>query len=66
MVSEIDGGVVRIDRERLGLDAGDGIEVRVEDGRLGLERLESHSRDLVVGDAFGGSPCPGTSPPGRR
>src|SRR5690606_19546195 len=39
-VSEIDPGVVRVDRERLGLDAYDGIAVRVEDGRLGLRRLE--------------------------
>jgi spermidine synthase len=58
VVSEIDGGVVRIDRERLGLETGDGIEVRVEDGRLGLERLQDESRDLVVGDAFGGMSVP--------
>lgn len=54
IVSEIDGGVVRIDRERLGLETGDGIEVRVEDGRLGIADLEDGSQDLVVGDAFGG------------
>lgn len=58
LVSEIDPGVVRIDRERLGLETGDGIDVRVEDGRLGLGRLESSSRDLVVGDAFGGMTVP--------
>lgn len=58
LVSEIDPGVVRIDRERLGLETGDGIDVRVEDGRLGLRRLESASRDLVVGDAFGGMTVP--------
>jgi spermidine synthase len=59
-VSEIDGGVVRIDRERLGLSSGadTGIDVRVEDGRLGLRRLEDGSRDLVVGDAFGGVSVP--------
>ncbi len=60
VVSEIDGGVVRIDRERLGLSSGaaSGIDVRVEDGRLGLRRLEDGSRDLVVGDAFGGVSVP--------
>ncbi|MET8377547.1 fused MFS/spermidine synthase [Streptomyces microflavus] len=58
LVSEIDGGVVRIDREQLDLGASTGIEVRVEDGRLGLKRLETDSRDLVVGDAFGGVSVP--------
>ncbi|MEI7031645.1 fused MFS/spermidine synthase [Streptomyces pratensis] len=58
LVSEIDGGVVRIDREQLGLGRSTGIEVRVEDGRLGLGRLDADSRDLVVGDAFGGVSVP--------
>ncbi|WP_439081263.1 fused MFS/spermidine synthase [Streptomyces sp. WL006] len=60
LVSEIDPGVVRVDRERLGLGspAATGIDVRVEDGRLGLRRLEEGSRDLVVGDAFGGVSVP--------
>ena len=58
VVSEIDGGVARIDREELGLPPDDSIEVRVEDGRLGLRALETGSRDLVVGDAFGGVSVP--------
>lgn len=58
LVSEIDGGVVRIDREKLGLDSGSGIDVRIEDGRLGLRRLDSASRDLIIGDAFGGVSVP--------
>lgn len=58
LVSEIDGGVVEIDRERLGLDGQPGIEVRVEDGRLGLRRLDTDSRQVVVGDAFGGVSVP--------
>ncbi|MFE3717614.1 fused MFS/spermidine synthase [Streptomyces cyaneofuscatus] len=58
LVSEIDGGVVRIDREQLNLGASSGIDVRVEDARLGLKRLETDSRDLVVGDAFGGVSVP--------
>ncbi|MFJ3327360.1 fused MFS/spermidine synthase [Streptomyces griseus] len=60
LVSEIDGGVVRIDHERFGLgpSATTGIDVRVEDGRLGLRRLAAGSRDLIVGDAFGGVSVP--------
>ncbi|WP_326707050.1 fused MFS/spermidine synthase [Streptomyces cyaneofuscatus] len=58
LVSEIDGGVVRIDREELNLGASSGIDVRVEDARLGLKRLGTDSRDLVVGDAFGGVSVP--------
>ncbi len=58
LVSEIDGGVVKIDREQLGLDDQPGIEVRVEDGRRGLTRLDDDSRELIVGDAFGGVSVP--------
>lgn len=58
VVSEIDGGVVRIDRNELALPTGDGIDVRVEDGRLGLRALDTRSRDVVVGDAFGGVSVP--------
>jgi spermidine synthase len=58
LVSEIDAGVVRIDTERLALPTAAGIEVRVEDARLGLRRLTDDSQDLVVGDAFGGVSVP--------
>ncbi|MFP5282845.1 MAG: fused MFS/spermidine synthase, partial [Actinomycetes bacterium] len=58
VVSEIDPGVVHLDRERLGLVSGPGLEVRVEDGRLGLRRLADASQDVVVGDAFGGVSVP--------
>jgi spermidine synthase len=57
-VSEIDPGVLRLDRERLGHRPDDGIEVAVEDARLGLDRLRSEDVDLVVGDAFGGVSVP--------
>jgi spermidine synthase len=57
-VSEIDPGVVEVDVEQLGLRPGDDLEVRVEDGRTGLRRLPDASRDLVVGDAFGGVSIP--------
>ncbi|MFE5393148.1 fused MFS/spermidine synthase [Streptomyces sp. NPDC056568] len=58
LVSEIDGGVVRVNRELLGAQPQAGIDVRTEDGRLGLRRLDTGSRDLVVGDAFGGVSVP--------
>jgi spermidine synthase len=57
-VSEIDAGVVRVDTERLGHGLGEGMDVRVEDGRLALQDLEAGSYDLVVGDAFGGVSVP--------
>ncbi|MGL5864718.1 MAG: fused MFS/spermidine synthase [Dermatophilaceae bacterium] len=58
VVSEIDQGVVEVDVERLGLRTGPGLQVRVEDGRLGMTRIASGSQDLVVGDAFGGVTIP--------
>jgi spermidine synthase len=58
VVSEIDAGVLQVDQERLGLQEGAGIEVRIEDGRRGVERIETASRGLVVGDAFGGMSVP--------
>ncbi|GFM27130.1 fused MFS/spermidine synthase, partial [Mycobacterium sp. PO2] len=58
VVSEIDGGVVGLDRDEFGELAGTGIDIRVEDGRLGLQRLDTDTRDLVVGDAFGGVSVP--------
>jgi spermidine synthase len=57
-VSEIDPGVVRIDRERLGLGDVGGLAVRIEDARLGLRELGDDGLDLVVGDAFGGVSVP--------
>jgi spermidine synthase len=57
LVSEIDPGVVKIDK-KLGLENNNGIEVRVEDARLGLGRLTDDSHDLVLGDAFGGVSVP--------
>src|SRR4029450_5608145 len=58
VVSEIDPGVVKIDAEQLEVKTGEGIEVHVEDARLGIGRLANDSRDLVVGDAFGGVSVP--------
>jgi spermidine synthase len=58
LVSEIDPGVVDLDSERLGLESGSALDVRVEDGRTGIRRLTDDSRHLVVGDAFGGVSVP--------
>lgn len=57
-VSEIDAGVVAIDREHLGLEENENLQVRVEDGRIGLRSLGTGEADLVVGDAFGGVSVP--------
>lgn len=58
VVSEIDAGVVQIDGQLLGDDLGEGVTVRVEDGRLAIDKLQEGSYDLVVGDAFGGVSVP--------
>lgn len=57
-VSEIDPGVVQVDRELLGLTESENLQVRVEDGRIGLRQIDSGGVDLVVGDAFGGVSVP--------
>ncbi|MCZ2850095.1 fused MFS/spermidine synthase [Modestobacter sp. VKM Ac-2978] len=57
-VLEVDPGVVAIDEQELGLETSDLLEVRVGDGRVGLEAEEAGGRDLVVGDAFGGLSVP--------
>ncbi|WP_323792755.1 fused MFS/spermidine synthase [Nocardioides sp.] len=58
IVSELDPGVVQVNRERLALETGPDLEVRTEDGRLGIEEIGTTSVDLVVGDAFGGVSVP--------
>jgi len=58
LVLEIDGGVVDLDVARLGLRLGGGIDVRVQDARVGLAAQPGDSRDVVVGDAFGGLSVP--------
>ena len=58
LVFEIDAGVVQVDTERLGQELGEGIDVRVGDGRLVLDDLHGADFDVVVGDAFGGVSVP--------
>lgn len=57
-VLEIDQGVVDLDVEQLGLDLSGDIDVTVTDARVGLAKEAPDSRDVVVGDAFGGLSVP--------
>ncbi|GAB3167347.1 hypothetical protein GCM10027162_03210 [Streptomyces incanus] len=52
------GAVVQGLREHAGLRPEAGIDIRVEDGGLGLRRPDTGSRDLVAGDAFGSVSVP--------
>lgn len=57
-VSEVDPGVIRVDREALALPDDLDLDIRVEDGRLGLRTLPAAEADIVIGDAFGGVSVP--------
>jgi spermidine synthase len=57
-VLEIDGGVVALGRQELGVGAIPGLAVRVGDARTGLQEQPRGRFDLVVGDAFGGLAVP--------
>jgi len=52
-VLELDGGLVDLDRAKMGLTTGDDLRVRVGDARVGLAAQRTGAYDLVVGDAFG-------------
>jgi MFS family permease len=52
-VLELDGGLVELDRQKLGLVTGPDLRVRVGDARVGLAEQPSAAYDFVVGDAFG-------------
>ncbi|MER7164771.1 fused MFS/spermidine synthase [Micromonospora sp. NPDC000207] len=53
VVFEIDGGLVDLSREKLGLTTGPQLRAEVGDARMLLVEEPSASRDLIVGDAFG-------------
>jgi spermidine synthase len=53
LVLELDGGLVDLDRQRLGLTTRPDLRVRVGDARVGLAAEPADGYDLVVGDAFG-------------
>lgn len=57
-VLEIDGGVVELGRQQLGVDRIPGLTIRVGDARTGLQEQPAGRYDLVVGDAFGGLAVP--------
>lgn len=57
-VVEIDGGVIRLDEQRLGLRFDRELEVTVEDARVALKGEAPGGRDVVVGDAFSGLSVP--------
>lgn len=57
-VSEVDPGVIRLDRDQLALPADLDLDVRLEDGRVGLRSLPEGEVDVVIGDAFGGVSVP--------
>lgn len=58
VVLEIDGELVTIAAEHLGLVEGDGLDVVVGDARLHVDDLPDGSFDAVIGDAFGGLSVP--------
>lgn len=58
IVLEVDQGVIDLDVAQLGLKLDGNVDVRIVDGRVGVTEQPSSSRDLVVGDAFGGLAVP--------
>jgi len=52
-VLELDGGLVALDRARLGVATGPALEVVIGDARTSLAREATGGYDLVIGDAFG-------------
>jgi spermidine synthase len=52
-VLELDGGLVRLDEELLGVTPGPDMSIVVGDARACMHREEPASYDLVIGDAFG-------------
>ena len=53
LVVELDGGLVDLDRRKMGLRTGPDLRVRVGDARVGVAEQASAAYDFVVGDAFG-------------
>ncbi|WP_238161240.1 fused MFS/spermidine synthase [Kribbella antibiotica] len=58
VVYEIDAAVVELDKTELGVRTGPELDIRVQDGRLGVRAEPADSRDLVIMDAFGGVSVP--------
>lgn len=58
LVFEIDGELVDLVEEELGLELTDDLRVEVGDARLALPDHEAGAYEVVVGDAFGGLSVP--------
>jgi len=52
-VLELDGGLVRLDEQQLGVTPGPDLSIVVGDARVSAAREPSQAYDLVIGDAFG-------------
>lgn len=52
-VIEIDGALVALDEQKLGVAAGPDLDIEIGDARIGVRRQPDAGYDLVVGDAFG-------------
>lgn len=57
-VLEIDGGLVDIATNELGLQDADNLDIRIGDARLAFADLPTNAFDLIVGDAFGSEAVP--------
>jgi hypothetical protein len=57
-VLEVDGDLIRLSQERLGLELSRDLRARVGDARTELHELPSAGADVVVGDAFSGLTVP--------
>ncbi|HET6509465.1 MAG TPA: fused MFS/spermidine synthase [Baekduia sp.] len=57
-VLEVDGKLVDLDREKLGLRTSEALKAVVGDARVSMRDVPSHSADVVVGDAFSGYTVP--------
>ncbi|HEX3455131.1 MAG TPA: fused MFS/spermidine synthase [Gaiellaceae bacterium] len=57
-VLEIDPEVLKVGREKLGLQTGPDLRVRIGDARIGIRAEADDSADLVVSDAFGSLSVP--------
>lgn len=57
-VLELDGELVALAEDELGLERSDDLRVVVGDARLSLAEQPAGSADLVIGDAFGGLAVP--------
>jgi SAM-dependent methyltransferase len=58
LVLELDTELVELARDELDLQTGPALQVRTGDARLGITSLPDGSRDVVIGDAFGGLAVP--------